>query len=412
MSEQHFDIIIAGGGMVGAALACALGEQNFSVAVIEHRPPVEDWPADSHDIRVSAISRASQNIFANLGAWEDMRELGVTPYEQMVVWESGGAEIRFHAADIGEPDLGHIIENRIIQLALWRQMRRLEQVRIFCPASISGLQLDEERPQVTLNDGQRLEAALVVAADGARSALRDMAGISTGGWGYDQTAVVCTVRAEQGNQASCWQRFMATGPLALLPMEDDLFSIVWSTSPEQAGELLDMDARDFNAALTRASEQRLGRLSLLGERGGFPLRLQHAKQYIKPGLALVGDAAHVIHPLAGQGVNLGLLDMAELVDQLLRARERHYPLGSLPVLRRYERARKGENIAMQGAMDLFKRAFSNDLGPLKVIRNLGMGAANRLTPVRKLLIRNALGTVGDIPILARRNGKRHNFKLQ
>ena len=401
MSEQHFDIIIAGGGMVGAALACALGEENFSVAVIEHRSPVEDWPADSHDIRVSAISRASQNIFANLGAWEDMRELGVTPYEQMVVWESGSAEIRFHAADIGEPDLGHIIENRIIQLALWRRMRNLEQVRIFCPASISGLQLDEERPQVTLNDGRRLSAALVVAADGARSALRDMAGISTGGWGYDQTAVVCTVHAEKGNQASCWQRFMGTGPLALLPMEDDLFSIVWSTNPEQAGELLDMDARDFNAALTRASEQRLGRLSLLGERGGFPLRLQHAKQYIKPGLALVGDAAHVIHPLAGQGVNLGLLDMAELVDQLLRARERRYPLGSLPVLRRYERARKGENIAMQGAMDIFKKTFSNDLPPLKVVRNLGLGLANRLTPVRNLLIRNALGTLGEGPSLSR-----------
>ena len=402
MNELQFDIIIAGGGMVGAALACALGEQDFSVAVIERQPPAEDWPADSHDIRVSAISRASQNIFTNLGAWREMLELGVTPYEQMVVWESGGAEIRFHAADIGEPDLGHIIENRVIQLALWRRMRDLENLRIFCPASIRGLRLDEEHPHVVLDDGQRLDAALVVAADGARSTLRDMAGISTGGWGYDQTAVVCTVRAELGNQATCWQRFMATGPLALLPMEDDLFSIVWSTSPEQAGELLDMDTEDFDAALTRASEQRLGRLSLLGERGGFPLRLQHAKQYIRPGLALVGDAAHVIHPLAGQGVNLGLLDMAELVDVVLHARDRGQPIGSLPVLRRYERARKGENIAMQGAMDLFKRTFSNDLTPLKIVRNLGMGAANRLTPVRNLLIRNALGTVGERPSLARR----------
>jgi len=402
VNELQFDIIIAGGGMVGAALACALGEQNFSVAVIERQPPAEDWPADSHDIRVSAISRASQNIFTNLGAWREMLELGVTPYEQMVVWESGGAEIRFHAADIGEPDLGHIIENRVIQLALWRRMRGLENLRIFCPASIRGLRLDEEHPHVVLDDGQRLDAALVVAADGARSTLRDMAGIATGGWGYDQTAVVCTMRAELGNQATCWQRFMATGPLALLPMEDDLFSIVWSTSPEQAGELLDMDTEDFDAALTRASEQRLGRLSLLGERGGFPLRLQHAKQYIRPGLALVGDAAHVIHPLAGQGVNLGLLDMAELVDVVLHARDRGQPIGSLPVLRRYERARKGENIAMQGAMDLFKRTFSNDLTPLKIVRNLGMGAANRLTPVRNLLIRNALGTVGERPSLARR----------
>ncbi|WP_457673694.1 UbiH/UbiF/VisC/COQ6 family ubiquinone biosynthesis hydroxylase [Thiolapillus sp.] len=399
MSETAFDIVIAGGGMVGAALACALGERNFSVAVIERQAPVQDWPEGSHDIRVSAISRASQNIFSNLDAWPEMRRLGVTPYEQMVVWESGGAEIRFHAADIGEPDLGHIIENRVIQLALWRRMEQLEKVRIFCPASISAFQADETQPEVTLNDGRKLGARLVVAADGARSALREMAGISTGGWGYDQTAVVCTARAELGNQASCWQRFMPTGPLALLPMEKDLFSIVWSTSPAQARELLAMEADEFDAALTHASEQRLGRLSLMGERGAFPLRLQHAKAYIRPGLALVGDAAHVIHPLAGQGVNLGLLDMAELVDVLLRARDRNQPLGALPVLRRYERARKGENIAMQGAMDLFKRMFSNDLLPLKMVRNLGMSTANRLTPVRNLLIRNALGTFGDHPSL-------------
>jgi 2-octaprenylphenol hydroxylase len=400
--ENRYDVIIAGGGMVGAALACALGEQGFQVAVIERQAPAGDWPADSHDIRVSAISRASQNIFSNLNAWRNMRKLGITPYEQMVVWESGGAEIRFHAADIGEPDLGHIIENRIIQLALWQRMQELEQVITFCPASISGLQLDEQQPQVTLNDGTRLSASLVVAADGARSALRDMAGISTGGWGYDQTAVVCTVRAEQGNQASCWQRFMSTGPLALLPMEEDLFSIVWSTTPEQAQELMAMEETDFDAALTRASEQRLGALELLGKRGAFPLRLQHAKQYIRPGLALVGDAAHVIHPLAGQGVNLGLLDMAELVDVLSRARERRQPLGSIHNLRRYERARKGENIAMQGAMDMFKRVFSNDLPPLKIARNLGMSMASRLAPVRNLLIRNALGTAGNPPHLARK----------
>jgi len=401
VSEKHFDIVIAGGGMVGAALACALGEQHFRVAVIERQPAASDWPSNSHDIRVSAISRASQNIFTNLDAWRNMTDLGVTPYEQMVVWESGGAEIRFHAADIGEPDLGHIIENRVIQLALWQRMGQLETVQLFCPASISSLQLDELEPQVTLNDGTRLAAALIVAADGARSALREMAGISTTGWGYDQTAVVCTVQAELGNQASCWQRFMPSGPLALLPMETDLFSIVWSTTPEQAEELTSMSASEFNAVLSRASERRLGELALIGERGAFPLRLQHARQYIKPGLALVGDAAHVIHPLAGQGVNLGLMDMAELVDVLLHARERQQPPGALPVLRRYERGRKGDNIAMQGAMDLFKKVFSNDLLPLKAVRNLGLGLANQLSPLRNLLIRNALGTLGSTPALTR-----------
>ena len=194
---------------------------------------------------------------------------------------------------------------------------------------------------------------------------------------------------------------MPAGPLALLPMEDDLFSIVWSTSPEQSGQLLAMPEDDFNEALTQASEKRLGELSLVGERGAFPLRLQHAKQYIKPGLALVGDAAHVIHPLAGQGVNLGLLDMAELVDVLVLARSKNHPLGATPTLRRYERARKGENIAMQGSMDLFKRVFSNDLPPLKYVRNLGMGMTQQFSPLKNLLIRNALGTLNDTPSLAK-----------
>jgi len=402
------DVVIAGGGMVGAALACALAEQGFSITLLERREPDRRWLADSHDIRVSAISRASQNIFRNLQAWTRMTRLRVTPYEQMHVWESGNttilpwaAAIHFHAADTGEPNLGHIIENRVIQYALWEQMQTLKNIEIRCPASISSLVLDEESPRIVLNDGTRMSASLIVAADGARSSLRELAGISTCGWGYGQTAVVCTTRAEKGNQSACWQRFMPSGPLALLPMDDELFSIVWSTTPEQAGKLMEIAPEAFNDALTQASEARLGRLELTGDRGAFPLRLQHAKQYIKPGLALVGDAAHVIHPLAGQGVNLGLLDMAELTDVLVHARSKGHSPGSLHTLRRYERARRGENIAMQGAMDLFKRTFSNDIEPLRLARDLGMGLAEHTLPLKNLLIRNAMGTLGTTPSLAR-----------
>ncbi|HID46269.1 MAG TPA: FAD-dependent oxidoreductase [Chromatiaceae bacterium] len=402
MTGAYTDIIIAGGGMVGAALACALAERDFTVTLLERREPRETWPADSYDIRVSAISHASRNIFANLQAWPGMVKRRITPYEHMLVWESGGAQVHFDAADIGEPNLGHIIENRVIQIALWEQMQSLNNIELLCPASISGLNLSEESPAVVLNDGSHRTASLIVAADGGRSSLRELAGIPTGGWDYDQTAVVCTVQAERGNQSTCWQRFMPNGPLAWLPMDDDLFSIVWSTTPEQAQELMDMPADDFDSALTNASEERLGALRLMGERGAFPLRLQHAKKYIKPGLALVGDAAHVIHPLAGQGVNLGLLDMAELVDVLGRARDRNQPLGALQTLRRYERARKGENIAMQGSMDLFKRTFSSSLPPLKLLRNLGMGLTERLPPVKNLLIRNAAGTLGNTPTLAKK----------
>lgn len=395
------DVLIVGGGMVGAALACALGRAGFQVDLLEQRRPDCRWPREEYDIRVSAISRASRNIFHHIGAWEGMAARRVTPYERMCVWESGGASIQFDAAELGEPELGHIIENSVIQCALWDEIERLERITVLDPSTILSLHLDDAQPYLLLKGGRKQEARLIVAADGGRSVLRELAGIPVSGWDYDQTAVVCTVRAERGNQSTAWQRFMPSGPLALLPMEEELFSIVWSTLPEQAAELLELPEEAFDEALTLASESRLGQLSLIGERGAFPLRLQHANRYIQPGLALVGDAAHVIHPLAGQGVNLGLMDMAALVDVLRSARERNRPLGAEITLRKYERSRKGDNIAMQAAMDLFKRLFSNDILPLKVTRNLGMGLADNLTPVKRLLARNALGTLGETPQLAK-----------
>lgn len=395
------DIIVVGGGMVGAATACALGQQGFKVLLLERREPDCSWPRQEYDIRVSAISRASRNIFMHLQAWEAMQARRVTPYERMVVWESGGAEIRFDAAELGEPELGHIIENSVIQCALWERLEKEPLVEVRTGTSPVALQPDEETPGLTLEGGEQLRARLIVAADGARSTVRELAGIPVSGWGYDQSALVCTVRAEKGNQATAWQRFMPNGPLALLPLESERFSIVWSTDPREAADLAGLPEEAFNEALTRASEARLGALTLEGERGIYPLRLQHANRYIKPGLALVGDAAHVIHPLAGQGVNLGLLDMAELVDVLVQAREKQRPLGMEQTLRLYERARKGENIAMQAAMDLIKRLFGNEVPPLRLVRNLGLDLADRITPVKKLLVRNAMGTLGNLPPLAR-----------
>lgn len=394
------DIIVVGGGMVGAAAACALGQEGFRVLLLERNAPDCSWPREGHEIRVSAISRASRNIFANLDAWRAMQARRVTPYERMVVWESGGAEIRFDAAGLGEPELGHIIENSVIQCALWERLADESTVEVRSGVTPVALHLDEEAPSLTLEGDEVLQASLIIAADGARSSIRELAGIPVSGWGYDQSALVCTVQAEKGNQATAWQRFMPDGPLALLPMEQEYFSIVWSTSPQHASELAGLPAEAFDQALTRASEERLGRLTLEGERGIYPLRLQHASRYIKPGLALIGDAAHVIHPLAGQGVNLGLLDMAELVEVLVQARRRQRPLGMELTLRRYERARKGENIAMQAAMDLIKRLFGSDLPPLKVARNLGLDLADRVSPMKKLLVRNAMGTLGSLPPLA------------
>lgn len=387
--------------MVGAALALGLGQAGFSVALIEARAPQNDWPADSHDLRVSAITRASQHLLENLGVWTSICADRCTPYQAMRVWDRAGlGEIHFDAADLAEPNLGHIIENRVIVRALWTALDAAG-VTTFCPASSVAQQVDEDGVTVRLDTGEPLLAALLVGADGARSAIRARAGIDVRQEDYAQRAVVATVRAEQGNQATAWQRFMRTGPLALLPMAEDLFSIVWTTTPEESERLLALAPGAFDAELTETSEARLGRLSLLGERAAFPLSLQHAERYVAPGIALVGDAAHVIHPLAGQGVNLGFLDVGALVDALLEGRSCGRLPGVLRTLRGYERARRGHNAATQMTMDGFKHLFGSPSPAIALLRNTGLGLAGRIRPLKRQFERVALGQGIELPTLNR-----------
>jgi len=401
LAEDRPDIAVIGGGMVGAALALALARQHFSVVVIEAREPALRWDAEGHDLRVSAISRASQRLLQNLGVWSLIVADRATPYQSMHVWDRAGiGEIHFDAADLAEPDLGHIIENRVIVRALWQALPSAS-VRVLVPAQIRGLTTGSDGAEIRLDDGQILQVGLAIGADGANSQVRMLSGIGCRSESYAQQAVVATVYAELGNRSTAWQRFMARGPLALLPMQRDLCSIVWSTSPEEAGRLCALPASAFNSALTEASESRLGQLTLLGERAGFALRLQHAEQYVKTGLALVGDAAHVIHPLAGQGVNLGFLDAASLVDALVAGRDRGRAPGAMRTLRSYERQRRGHNTATQLAMDGLKHLFSNDSGALSLVRNLGLGAAGRVAPLRRVFERLALGDSVDLPTLSR-----------
>jgi 2-octaprenylphenol hydroxylase len=404
LTDKAFDVAIVGGGMVGATLALALGERGFRVALVEAQPPERAWPPETRDLRVSAITHASQRIFARLGAWPAMAAGGATPYRAMQVWDAAGfGEIRFDAAELGEADLGHIVENRVIQAALWDRLEGVPQVARLCPEAVTGLEtLPGGGCRLWLRESDPLLAQLVVAADGGRSRVRELADIAVEGWAYEQTAVVATVRPAMGHADTAWQRFMPSGPLALLPLGEDLFSIVWSTSPEHAEDLLAMSDAEFGAALTEASEGRVGEIAPVGPRGGFPLRLQRALNYAVPGVALVGDAAHVIHPLAGQGVNLGLLDAATLVDVLSAARDARRALGGLPTLRRYERARKGDNLVVQYAMDGFKRLFGSSLPPVRTVRNLGLRAANEVGPLKRLFARVALGSLDELPSLAAR----------
>lgn len=388
--------------MVGMALACGLADAGFAVTVVEARAPAPraDWP--DFDLRVSAITRASQRIFENLGAWPAMAAERVTPYREMRVWDAGGSgEIHFDSAELGEAALGHIVENRVISAALWQRASELG-VQLRCPARVGGIDTDERHATLTLDDGSTVRADLLVAADGARSAIRDMAGIGVQAASYEQQAVVATIRVGTRHGDTAWQRFLAEGPLALLPLGPDHVSIVWTTSPARAEQLLALPAAEFDAALTLDSEGRLGNLTLEGPRAAFPLQRQHAERYVQPGLALVGDAAHQIHPLAGQGVNLGLLDAAELVDVLVAARAARRPLGAQATLRRYERARRGDNLAMQQAMSAFKQLFGDAPAPLRLARNLGLSLADRAGPVKRAFARAAMGTIlGELPRLAR-----------
>jgi 2-octaprenylphenol hydroxylase len=399
---SQFDIIILGGGMVGAALACACRGHGWRIAVLDAAPPVRDWPAGEVDLRVSALSRASQRMLERLGAWPRMVELGVSVYREMHVWDAvGGASIHFDSADLGEADLGHIVENRVTRLALWELLEAADEVSLLCPAQVEVLSIAESGARVVLADGAELDARLVVGADGRDSLVRTVLGIPTGGWGYDQRAIVCNVEPAHWHRQTAWQRFLPTGPLAFLPLADGRCSIVWSADNARAEALLALDDSAFIAELEQAFQSRLGPILSVGPRAAFALQMQYAKSYVRPRAALVGDAAHAIHPLAGQGVNLGLLDVASLSEALLRARRHGRDIGGLATLRRYERARRGDNLLMLAAMDAFKRTFGNRIPPLVAGRNLGLFAADQIAPLKHAFMRQALGLGDDLPPLAR-----------
>ena len=392
MKTSNYDIVIVGGGMVGASLACALADSTLSIAVVEGREPSSEWPEDSFDIRVSAITRASENLFRRLGAWDEMVALRVQPFEAMEVWDAtGSGHIHFDASELGEPNLGHIIENRIITRALLDRLRDRHNIDYRCPATPKRLLLRSDQAQLQMEGGYLLNARLLVGADGAHSWLRQQAGIEVDERHYGQTAVVTTVRTEHPHQDTAWQRFLPSGPLAFLPLPEGRSSIVWSTGAEEAERLLDLDETSFMAELGEAFEYRLGKVTEVGPRGAFPLKGRHAREYVRPHLALVGDAAHTIHPLAGQGVNLGLADVEELASVVLAAHHAHRPIGAFKNLRRYERARRGDNLLMLDAMGAFKNLFSNDTPGLRELRNLGLELADHSGPLKRLIVAQAMG---------------------
>jgi 2-octaprenylphenol hydroxylase len=413
-SRLEADIAIVGGGLVGAALALALARLPLKVALLENQSLADQMrPAEpingvaDVDPRVSAITEASRRFLCDLGAWDRLPAGRVEAYRQMVVWDGEGTgEIVFHADDLQVPQLGHILENRLLVRALLEAIAGQERVEVLDRVQAKAWRQQGKGGTLQLEDGREIHAGLTVGADGARSRVRQWAGLPLREWDYQQQAIVCTVRTEHSHRHTAWQRFARTGPLAFLPLtteagDDRLVSIVWSQDNAEAEWLMQLDDSDFCQALERALESRLGSIQAVSGRHALPLRQRHAKTYTGGGVALVGDAAHTIHPLAGQGVNLGFADAAVLADEIRRGLARGLAPGDPAVLQRYERRRKGDNLAMMAGMEGFKQLFGRDELPLRWLRNTGLRWINRQGMLKQWLAAEAMGLHKDLPRFSR-----------
>ncbi len=399
--KELFDVVIVGGGMVGAAVACALGDSKLRVAVLENTLPesfAEDQP---HDLRVSALSIASKNILESVGAWQGILNRRYCPFRRMRVWETAG-DTEFCSDDINYPELGYIVENRITQLALLERLQDFSNIEFICPTAINKVDYRPgESSQILLADGRELSARLLIAADGGQSKIRQTVGIGVTSWDYQQHALVIYIETAYGQQDITWQRFLPSGPQAFLPLTGHYGSIVWYNSPDEIKRLQKLPLADLADELVKAFPECLGKVERVIAATSFPLRRQHAQAYVKPGVALVGDAAHTINPLAGQGVNIGLLDAAALAETIIEAANKDKDIADIATLKRYEQMRRNENLKMMTVMDVFYQVFSNEIAPIKFLRNLGLGLAERVLPAKNLVMRNAMGLEGSLPKLAR-----------
>lgn len=399
---DRYEVIIVGGGMAGAAAACALAHGGVKVALLDGHNPERQWPSESVDIRVSALTKASQNILELLGAWPGMVQRGVCAYRDMRVFDArGGGELHFDCADTAFNELGHLVENRVTVAALWDVLAPLPSATCVTSVHVSELQLNEKGRQVKLEDGRVLEAELVIAADGSESALRTMMGIEATGWDYHQAGLVATVTTEKNHQATAWQRFLDEGPLAFLPSKNGQCSIVWTLRSETAKNYLALNDEDFLQILEQASGGILGRMLTVGPRGAFPLRFQYANRYTDECFALIGDAAHVMHPLAGQGANAGFLDAAAIAELVIKTRQERRPLSSSRFLRSYERWRKGDNLVMMASLDVINKIYRVTLPPFASMRSAGMNWINDTALLKTYFNHYAMGLREDLPKLAK-----------
>uniref|UniRef100_UPI003BA2DE7B FAD-dependent oxidoreductase n=1 Tax=Aeromonas jandaei TaxID=650 RepID=UPI003BA2DE7B len=386
---EQCDIAIVGAGMVGAATACLLAAQGLSVRVIETQLPEQYAPEQPLDLRVSAISQASVALLEQAGAWHHLQQMRLCPYRRLETWELDGFATRFNAADLGLPQLGYIIENRLVQLALLKRMEDFPNIQTHTPAAVTSLRQSADEAVLTLDDGTELAARWVLACDGAESHTRKLAGIGVSRFEYRQHCMLINIDTDFAQEDITWQQFTPSGPRAFLPLTGQHGSLVWYDSPARIRALAAMNNEALATEVRRHFPSRLGGFTVTGK-GSFPLVRRHANDYHAGRVVLLGDAAHTINPLAGQGVNLGFKDVACWVDLLQGAGADWH---QLVLAERYERRRRPDNLLMQSGMDLFYGVFSNEIGPLKLARNLALNLADKAGPLKEMALRYALGLV-------------------
>lgn len=393
------DVLIIGGGLVGGALAAALGSVGTRVVVVDQADPATLLDA-GFDGRASAIALTSRRLLEATGVWRHVAE--ATPMREIRV-SDGDSPLFLHydAADVGEEPFGHMVENRHLRAALFARLSELASVTLCAPASVTRLERNAGRVDATLNDGRSLTAGLVVAAEGRASPTRDAAGIRVTRWDYPQVGIVCTVRHEIPHDYIAHEHFLPSGPFAILPLGEDRACIVWTERRAWTEVYRTLDDAAFTAEVARRIGGFLGEVEVVGPRWCYPLSLQFAERATDRRLALIGDAYHGMHPIAGQGLNMGFRDVASLAQEIAETMRVGGDPGDAGVLARYERARRFDNHLMLAMTDGLNRLFSNDIAPVRVARDLGLAAVNRLPAVKRTFMRHAMGMVGELPRLMR-----------
>ena len=399
------DILVCGGGMVGLPLALSLAQGGLKVALVDTMAPAA-MLAPKFDGRVSALAYASVRMLTALGVWKHL-ERHAQPIHEILVTDgkpdapASPFSLHFDSQEVGAASLGHIAENRHIRAALHEASTAASGLELIAPASVARLQVEPGFVLGDLSDGQQIRATLAIAADGRDSALRGQQGIGVVGWSYPQTGIVATVAHEKPHNGVAYEHFLPSGPFAILPMTENRSSLVWTEAKTKAPAMLALDEAGFNAEVARRFGTHLGATEVIGSRWSYPLSFHLARDYVRPRFALAGDCAHGIHPIAGQGLNLGLKDAAALAETVLDAARLGLDIGGLSTLKRYERWRRFDSFALAASTDALNRLFSNDIAPLRHLRDLGLGIVDAIGPARRFFMRHAGGDIGKLPRLMR-----------